>query len=135
MEDTRTSAATGSDSGSGFGSGSGSGSNIGTTALGRLQLRVLQDDGFEEVMVERRWPDMSSARSWCERTLLRSSPDSIILEIQVFEESWQHAKSWETTKTRPIAEVLQLGVMTDDGRIRWTEPRAMTPRAGARHLI
>ena len=39
-------------------------SGIGTTALGRLQMRVPEDDGFEDVYVERRWPDMESARDW-----------------------------------------------------------------------
>jgi hypothetical protein len=108
---------------------------IGTTALGRLQMRVPDEDGFEDVLVERRWPDMASARAWCERSVMRSPIGSTILEIQVFEESWQHAKSWETTRTRPIAEVLQLGVSDDQGRVRWTQPRAMTPRAGSRHLL
>jgi len=108
---------------------------IGTTALGRLELRVPEDDGFEEVIVERRWPDMEAARAWCERTVRRAAPGSRILEIQVFEESWRHAKSWETTRSRPHAEVLQLGVLDADHRVRWAEPRAMTPRAGARHLL
>jgi hypothetical protein len=108
---------------------------IGTTALGRLQMRVSEDDGFEEVMVERRWQDMTSARAWCERTIMRAPVGATILEIQVFEESWQHSRSWETTKTRPIAEVLQLGVVSEEGRVRWSEPRSMTPRAGSRHLL
>jgi hypothetical protein len=108
---------------------------IGTTALGRLQMRVPEEDGFEEVMVERRWPDMTSARAWCERTMQRAPVGSTILEIQVFEESWTHARSWETTRTRPIAEVLQLGVVGNEGLVRWSEPRSMTPRAGSRHLL
>lgn len=109
---------------------------IGTTALGRLQMRVPDDDGgFEELMVERRWQDMSRARAWCERTILRAPVNATILEIQVFEESWEHSRSWETTKTRPIAEVLQLGVVSDQGRVRWSKPRSMTPRAGSRHLL
>ncbi|MCW2846774.1 MAG: hypothetical protein JWR90_748 [Marmoricola sp.] len=108
---------------------------IGTTALGRLQMRVPEEDGFEEVMVERRWPDMSSARSWCERTVERAPLGATILEIQVFEESWKHTRSWETTKTRPIAEALQLGVVTEVGVVRWSDPRSMTPRAGSRHLL
>ena len=108
---------------------------IGTTALGRLQMRVPEEDGFEEVMVERRWPDMASARAWCERTVDRAPAGATILEIQVFEESWKHSRSWETTKSRPIAEVLQLGVVNNDGDVRWSEPRSMTPRAGSRHLL
>ncbi len=108
---------------------------IGTTALGRLQMRVPEEDGFEEVMVERRWPDMGSARAWCERSVERAPRGSAILEIQVFEEIWKHARSWETTKTRPVAEVLQLGVMNDDGHVRWSEPRSMSARAGSRHLL
>lgn len=109
--------------------------SIGTTALGRLQMRVPDDDGYEEVVVERRWPDMVAARAWCERTVRRATPGTAILEIQVFEESWRHAKSWETTKSRPQAEVLQLGVVNTAGYVRWSEPRAMSPRAGSRHLI
>jgi hypothetical protein len=111
------------------------GTGIGTTALGRLQMRVPEDDGFEEVRVERRWPDMTSARAWCERIVDRAPTGATILEIQIFEESWQHARSWEATKTRPIAEVLQLGVLDGEGRVRWSEPRPMTPRAGSRHLL
>jgi hypothetical protein len=110
-------------------------SAIGTTALGRLQLRVPEDDGYEEVIVERRWPDMDAARAWCERTVGRAASGTTVLEIQVFEESWRHAKSWETTKTRPQAEVLQLGVVNSAGFVRWSEPRAMSPRTGSRHLI
>src|SRR3954449_5566681 len=111
------------------------GTAIGTTALGRLQLRVPEDDGYEEVIVERRWPDMVAARAWCERTVARAVAGTTVLEIQVFEESWHHAKSWETTKTRPQAEVLQLGVVNTAGCVRWSEPRVMSPRAGSRHLI
>jgi hypothetical protein len=107
---------------------------IGTTALGRLQMRVPDLDGFEEVMVERRWPDMSAARTWCERTISRAPAGATILEVQVFEESWKHPKSWETTRTRPIAEVLQLGVVTG-GSVRWSEPRSMSPRVGSRNLL
>lgn len=108
---------------------------IGTTALGRLQMRVHEDDGFEDVVVERRWPDMRSARAWCERTVLRAPVGASVLEIQVFEESWRHSRSWETTKNRPIAEVLQLGFVGTQGFVRWADPRPMTPRAGARHLL
>lgn len=107
---------------------------IGTTALGRLQMRVPDNDGFEEVLVERRWSDMPSARAWCERTIDRAPQSATILEIQVFEESWAHPRSWETTKTHPIAEVLQLGVVTE-GSVRWSEPRSMSPRVGSRHLL
>jgi hypothetical protein len=113
----------------------GRGAGIGMTALGRLQMRVPEDGGFEEIVVERRWQDMSSARAWCERTVLRAPEGSTVLEIQVFEESWKHSRSWETTRNRPIAESLQLGVVSDEGRVRWLEPRSMTPRAGTRHLL
>lgn len=111
------------------------GSGIGTTALGRVQMRVFEEDGFHEVMVERRWPEMSSARAWCERIVARTAPGSTVLEIQVFEESWRHARSWETTRNHPVAEVLQLGVSGPGKSVRWAEPRSMSPRAGARHLI
>lgn len=108
---------------------------VGTTALGRLQLRVLEEDGFQEVMIERRWPDMSAARAWCERTVARAAPGTTVLEIQVFAERWRHARSWETTKNHPVAEELQLGVPGPGGSVRWSTPRRMTPYAGARHLI
>lgn len=121
--------------GSGAGTRPGAGTGIGTTALGRLEMRVPEDDGYEEVVVERRWPDMAAARAWCERTVLRATADTTILEIQVFEESWKHPKSWETTRPRPVAEALQLGVVTAEGRVRWGEPRDMTLRGGTRHLI
>ena len=108
------------------------GAGIGSTALGRLQMRVPDEGGFEDVVIERRWPDMAAARAWCERTLARAAAGTTVLEVQVFEESWKHAKSWETTRHRPVAEVLQLAVVTVDGTLRWAEPRSMTPRAGAR---
>lgn len=107
---------------------------VGTTALGRLQMRVPDDNGFEEVLVERRWPDMSSARAWCELTVARAPEGATVLEVQVFEERWKHPRSWEATKARPIAEALQLGVVTD-GSLRWSEPRSMSPRVGSRHLL
>ena len=78
---------------------------------------------------------MPSARAWCERTVLRASLDTTILEIQVFEESWRRPKSWETIKNRPVAEALQLGVVTPTGRVRWAEPRTMTSQAGTRYLL
>lgn len=108
------------------------GSTIGTTALGRLEMRVPEDGGYEEVSIERRWPDMAAARAWCERTVLRAAPGTAVLEIQVFEERWRHAKSWETTGSRPVAEVLQLGVLGNGGFVQWSEPRAMVPRSTAR---
>ena len=112
-----------------------SGSAIGTTALGRLQMRVPEEDGYEEVSVERRWPDMSAARDWCERIVRRAAPGTSVLEIQVFEERWRHAKSWETTGSRPVAEVLQLGVVDNAGFVHWSEPRAMVPRSTARQTL
>ena len=108
---------------------------IGTTALGRIEMRVHEDDGFEDVVVERRWPDMASARAWCERTVLRAPVQATFLEIQVFEESWRHSHSWETTRNRPVAEVLQLGFVGTQGFVRWADPRPMTARAGSRHLL
>jgi hypothetical protein len=108
---------------------------IGTTALGRLQMRVPEDDGYEDVVIERRWPDMASARAWCERAVDRSADGTTVLEIQVFGESWSHAKSWETTTHHPVAETLQLGMITSEGQVRWATPRSMSPHAGVRHLI
>lgn len=108
---------------------------IGTTALGRLQLRVLEDDGYEDVVIERRWPDMASARTWCERAVTRADEGTTVLEIQVFGESWSHAKSWETTAHHPVAETLQLGMVSTTGQVRWASPRSMSPHTGARHLI
>ena len=110
-------------------------SGIGTTALGRLQMRVPEEDGFEDVVIERRWPDMASARSWCERAVGRSAPGTSVLEIQIFEEKWSHSKSWETTEHHPVAESLQLGMMDREGRVRWAATRSMTPQVGSRHLI
>src|SRR3954451_13767173 len=95
---------------------------IGTTALGRLQMRVPEDDGFEEVLVERRWPDMPAARAWCERDVARAAEGTTVLEIQVFEERWAHSRSWETTPHHPVAETLQLGVVSVDGGVRWSSP-------------
>lgn len=108
---------------------------IGTTALGRLQMRVPEEDGYQDVVVERRWPDGASARAWCERAIARSAEGTTVLEIQVFGETWSHAKSWETTPHHPVAETLQLGVVAGDGKIRWAAPRSMSPHVGSRHLI
>lgn len=108
---------------------------IGRTALGRLQMRVPDEDGFGDVVVERRWSDMAAARTWCERTVRRAPAGTSVLEIQVFEENWRHSRSWDTTRNRPVAELLQLGVVGADGRLHWGEPRSMTPREGARHLL
>ena len=71
-------------------------------------------------------------------TLLRSitglqSIDAGKGTIQVFGETWWHARSWEEEQHRPVAEALQLGMIDADGSVRWTEPRSMSPRAGA-HL-
>ena len=108
---------------------------LGTTALGRLQLRVPEEDGFEDVVIERRWPDMAAARAWCERVVSRAAAGSAVLEIQVFGESWTHAKSWETTQHHPVADTLQLGMVTLEGVVRWSTPRSMSPHSGARHLL
>lgn len=106
-------------------------SSLGSTALARLQLR--EAGGSEEIVVERRWPDLPSARAWCERTIERAAEGTQVLEIQVFEETWWHARSWEDEHHRPVAEVLQLGMVDPGGAVRWTHPRSMSPRAGA-HL-
>ena len=99
-------------------------------------MRVPEEDGYEDVLVERRWPDMASARAWCERTVRRGRAEgTTVLEIQVFEESWKHARSWETTQTRPIAEVAPARRRRRDGEVRWSEPASMSPRAGSRHLL
>lgn len=108
------------------------GSGIGTTALGRLALRVLGEDGPEEVVKERRWPDMQSARAWCERIVDTTDPGTEIIEIQVFEEAWWHARSWERAHHRPTAEKLQLGMLDGQGLLRWGEPRSMTPHVADR---
>jgi len=108
---------------------------IGTTALGRLQMHVPEEDGYQDVVVERRWPDMASARAWCERAVARAAQGSRVLEIQVFEESWSHARSWETTPHHPVAEALQLGVVSSDGAVRWSTPRTLSPHSGSRHLL
>ena len=109
---------------------------VGTTALGRLHLRVPEGDGFEEVVVERRWPEMSAARAWCERTITKSARGTTVLEIQVFEERWSHARSWETTVGHhPVPEVLQLGVIDAGGGVLWAPPRSMSARAAERRLL
>lgn len=109
----------------------GSRGTIGTTALGRLQLRVPDEGGFEEVTVERRWSDVPAARAWCERTVGRSREGTEVLEIHVFAESWRHARSWETTRTHPEPDALQVGIVSQ-GEVRWSELRSMAPRASSR---
>lgn len=107
---------------------------LGSTALGRLQLRVAEDDGYEDVVVERRWPDPASARAWCERTVQRAAPGTVILEVEVFTETWRHPRSWETTRPHPVASSLQIGVAVADGTVRWSRAQLLLPDAGARYL-
>ena len=113
-------------------------SGIGTTALGRLHLRVRSEGegpGTTEKVVERRWPDAAAARAWCDRFVSRLSPDSRVLEIQVFEESWSHARSWEVRPNRPEFHALQVGVLLEgESGIRWGHTLRMTPTPGARRL-
>jgi hypothetical protein len=110
------------------------GITIGTTALGRLHMRVREDEGYKEVIVERRWADLTAARAWCERAVEHAAADTAVLEIQVFEETWQHGRSWETTGSRPIAHALQLGVVPQGGAgVMWSERRPMSPHGSARH--
>lgn len=104
---------------------------LGTTALGRLLLKVPDEDGFEEVTVERRWPDVRGARAWCERIVAKAACGIEVMEIQVFEESWRHSRSWETTANHPVPEALQVGVVGEEG-VRWSELRPMTPRVASR---
>lgn len=106
--------------------------SVGSTALGRLQLRVPEAGGHEEVVVERRWPDLSAARQWCERTIARAVAGTQVLEIQVFGETWWHARSWEDEQHRAVPEVLQLGLLDASGSVRWAEPRSMSPHVGDR---
>lgn len=107
-------------------------SSRGTTALGRLQLRLPQAGERGEVVKERRHADLAAARAWCERTVLALPAGAEVLEVQVFEEVWWHARSWEDADHRPVPEVLQLGVLDGCGSLRWGEPRSMTPRAADR---
>lgn len=105
---------------------------VGSTSLGRLELRVPGRTGPETVLKERRWPDAPAARSWCEHTVSTAPAGSVVIEIQVFEESWRHATSWERVDRRPVAETLQLGVADATGTVRWGEPRSMTPQLADR---
>ena len=107
---------------------------VGSTALGRLQMRVPQEDGYEDVVVERRWPDPAAARAWCERTVQRAVRGTVVLEIEVFEETWRHPRSWETTRPHPVAASLQIGVAVADGTVRWSRAQHLLPDAGARYL-
>ena len=107
--------------------------SLGMTALGRLHLSVPEDGGLKDVVVERRWPDAAAARAWCERTVAHTAAGTSVLEIQVFEELWQHARSWETTPSGPVAESLQLGMPGEGGSIHWGESRSMSPHAVAPH--
>ena len=104
----------------------------GTTALGRLQLRLPRAGERGEVVKERRHADLAAARAWCERTVTALPAGAEVLEIQVFEEVWWHARSWDDADHRPVPEVLQLGMLDGSGLVRWSEPRSMTPRAADR---
>ncbi len=113
-------------------------SGIGTTALGRLHLMVSAEGEASqatEKVVTRRWPDAAAARAWCDRFVSRLPPDSSVLEIQVFEESWTHARSWESRPNRPEFNSLQVGVLLEGANgIRWGHALRMTPLPGARRL-
>jgi hypothetical protein len=95
-------------------------SRIGTTALGRLRLRVTKAGVVEDVILERRWPDADSARAWCERVTNDPARPVELQEAQVFTERWRHPKSWETQPVRALPESVQAGRPDGAGGITWT---------------
>lgn len=99
---------------------------IGTTALGRLHLRVTKDGGPEDVILERRWPDPLSARVWCER--VAGDRGAELQEAHVVAERWHHPKSWEAHPVRAIPESVQHGLPDGVGGICWTPARSVHPR-------
>jgi hypothetical protein len=93
---------------------------IGTTALGRLYLRVTKLGMAEDVILERRWPDADSARAWCERIVHDRARPVELQEAQVYTERWRHPKSWETQPVRALPESVQDGRPDGAGGIAWT---------------
>ncbi len=102
-------------------------SRIGTTALGRLHLRVTKQGRPEDVILERRWAETLSARMWCERVAQDPGPGVEVQEAQVFAERWQHPKSWETEPVRAVPESVQDGRPDSAGGIAWAPARSVDP--------
>jgi len=95
------------------------------SAVGRLTLLVDEGEGTVKVTYERRWPDASAARRWCEETVEQAPEGTAVLEIQVTEEVWGRRHAWEATASRHIPETLQLGLRTGSGAVTWGAPHKM----------
>ena len=100
-------------------------SRIGTTALGRLYLRVTKLGMAEDVILERRWPDADGARAWCERVVHDRAAPVVLQEAHVYTERWRHPKSWETEPARALPESVQDGLPDGDGGITWMAAEAL----------
>jgi hypothetical protein len=95
------------------------------TALGRLHLRVVRDGGAEDVILERRWPDATSARGWCEQVAADPGSGVQLQEAHVFTERWRHPRSWESQPVRAVPQSDQLGSPDAGGGICWSAPRVL----------
>jgi hypothetical protein len=93
------------------------------SAVGRLVVLVEAEDGSsEKITYERRWPDASAARQWCEDKVRAASEATAVLEIQVTEEIWGLRHAWEAMASRHIPETLQLGMRSPTGEVTWGTP-------------
>jgi len=104
------------------------------SAVGRLTLLVKAGDGNEKVTYERRWPDASAARHWCEEKLSQAPDGTSVLEIQVTEEVWGRRHAWDATASRHIPETLQLGLHNRAGAVTWGEPHGVGDLGSQRGL-
>ncbi|MDQ6934950.1 MAG: hypothetical protein M3130_06655 [Actinomycetota bacterium] len=99
---------------------------IGTTALGRIHLRIEKPDGPEPMLLERRWSTPERAQHWCEGVVADPGPDVVVEEAHVLVERWRHAKSWEAGNHRSETEGVQVGVPDGEGSITWGAPHGGT---------
>lgn len=106
---------------------------IGATALGRLLLRVTRPDGVDDVTIERRCPTPALARAWIEKVVRESATDTEVLELYVIAERWRRSLSWQTLKSGPETETVQVGAVLNDGSLVWSSSHAASPSMGARH--
>jgi hypothetical protein len=109
--------------------GAGRARGIGATALGCLHLRVDGDNGTEDVVLERRWPDSGAARAWCEHIALDTAVE--VVEMKVFVEHWAHPRSWEAGGPHPVPATVQRA-QAAAGVIAWADEEPVVGESGSR---
>lgn len=92
-----------------------------------LQLPATPAD-VEDVVVERRVHDAAAAREWCERRIAGLDTNATVTEIEVLVEHWSWRGPMHRGAHRPESESVQVGIVAEDGRIRWSSARTTSIR-------